>query len=96
MKDKVYIIHSELLVDSNDAYTEIVGGVFYTDVEKAREKMMTVFNNTTKALKDEHDFTDCRETRYKDSGWQGVYKMVFSADSRVSLVMQIMQLDEGK
>ena len=52
MSDIVYIVYSELLVDANDAETDIVGGVFYRDKEKAREKMVTVFNNTTEALKD--------------------------------------------
>ena len=89
MSDIVYIVHSELLVDANDAETEIVGGVFYRDKEKAREKMVTVFNNTTEALKDEHDLQDCIVDIKGD-------RMVFSADGRVSLVMRIVPLLEGE
>lgn len=89
MSDIVYIVYSELLVDANDAETEIVGGVFYRDKEKAREKMVTVFNNTTEALKDEHDLQDCTVDIKGD-------KMLFSADGRVSLVMRIMPLCEGE
>lgn len=88
MSDIVYIVYSELLVDANDAETEIVGGVFYRDKEKAREKMVTVFNNTTEALKDEHDLQNFEVVIKGD-------KMVFSADGRVSLVMKIVTLEEG-
>lgn len=89
MRDIVYIIHSELLVDANDAETEIVGGLFYRDKEKAREKMVTVFTNTTEALKDEHDLKDCIVDINGDS-------MVFSADGRVSLTMLVQSLYEGE
>lgn len=89
MSDIVYIIHSELLVDANDAETDIVGGQFYRDKEKTREKMVTVFTNTTEALKDEHDLKDCEVVINSD-------KMVFSADGRVSLVMRIVPLLEGE
>ena len=88
MSDRAYIIHSELLVDADDADLEIDGGVFYRDKEKAREKMVTVFNNTTEALKDEHDLQDCIVDIKGD-------RMVFSADGRVSLVMKIVPLEEA-
>jgi len=88
MSDIVYIVHAELLVDANDAYTEIVGGVFYRDKEKAQEKMVTVFNNMTESLKDEHDLQDCSVDIEGD-------KMLFSADGRVSLLMRIVPLEEG-
>ena len=89
MSDIVYIVYSELLVDSNDAETDIVGGLFYRDQEKAREKMVTVFNNTTEALKDEHDLKDCIVDIKGD-------RMVFSADGRVSLTMLLQSLYEGE
>lgn len=89
MSDIVYIVYSELLVDANDAYTEIVGGVFYRDKEKAREKMVTVFNKTTEALKDEHNLQDCEVIINGD-------RMVFSADGRVSLTMVVQSLYEGE
>ena len=89
MSDIVYIVYSELLVDANDAETDIVGGLLYRDKEKAREKMVTVFNNTTEALKDEHDLKDCIVDIKGDS-------MVFSADGRVSLLMRVQSLYEGE
>ena len=89
MGDKAYIIHSELLVDANDADLETDGGVFYRNIEKAREKMVTVFNNTTEALKDEHDLKDCIVDIKGD-------RMVFSADGRVSLMMMVQSLYEGE
>ena len=88
MSDIVYIVHVELIEDAKDAYTEIVGGVFYRDKEKAREKMVTVFNNMTEALKDEHELVDCSVDIEGD-------KMLFSADGRVSLLMKIVPLEEG-
>lgn len=89
MSDIVYIIYSELIEDSNDAETDIVGGLFYKDKEKAREKMVTVFNTTTEALKDEHDLQDCMVDIKGD-------RIVFSADGRVSLTMMVQSLYEGK
>ena len=89
MSDIVYIVYSELLVDANDAETDIVGGVFYKDKEKAREKMVTVFINTNEALKDEHDLQDCIVDIKGD-------RMVFSADGRVSLTMLLQSLYEGE
>lgn len=88
MSDIVYIVHSELIVDSFDPDVEVVGGVFYRDKEKAREKMVTVFIKTTEDLKDEHDLQDCEVAINGD-------KMAFSADGRVSLFMQIVPLEEG-
>lgn len=89
MSDIVFIVYSELLVDSNDAETDIVGGLYYTDKEKAREKMVTVFNNTTEALKDEHDLQDCIVDIKGD-------RMTFSADGRVSLTMLVQSLYKGE
>lgn len=89
MSDIVYIVYSELLVDANDAETDIVGGVFYRDKEKAREKMVTIFNNTTEALKDKHDLKDCIVDIKGD-------RMVFSADDRVTLTMLLQSLYEGE
>ncbi len=89
MSDIVYIVYSELLVDANDAETDIVGGLFYRDKEKAREKMVTVFNSTTEALQDEHDLQDCIVDIKGD-------RMVFSADGRVTLTMLVQSLYEGE
>lgn len=89
MSDIVYIVHSELLVDGNDAETVIVGGLFYRDKEKAREKMVTVFMNKTEALTDEYGLKEPMVIIKRD-------RMIFSADGRVSLTMLIQSLNEGE
>lgn len=89
MSDIMYIVYSELLVDGTTLVADIVGGLFYRDKEKAREKMVTVFNKKTEAIKNEHDLKDCRVFIKGDM-------MLFFADGRVSLTMLVQPLYEGK